>query len=63
MQTDAQMSTLARWLKVSRAPFLTVSAMPVLVGTSLKVDGRVENPVDISRVRNLVNLKKMLYPA
>lgn len=35
----------------------------VLVGTSLKVDGRVDNPVDISRVRNLVNLKKVMYPA
>lgn len=29
------MSTFVRWLKVSRAPFLTASAMPVLVGTSL----------------------------
>jgi membrane complex biogenesis BtpA family protein len=35
----------------------------VLVGTSLKVDGRVENPVDISRVQNLVSLKRALYPA
>jgi 1,4-dihydroxy-2-naphthoate polyprenyltransferase len=29
------MSTVAKWLKVSRAPFLTASVMPVLVGTSL----------------------------
>jgi 1,4-dihydroxy-2-naphthoate polyprenyltransferase len=29
------MSTLVRWLRVSRAPFLTASAMPVIVGTSL----------------------------
>jgi membrane complex biogenesis BtpA family protein len=44
------------------ARFLPV-ADGVLVGTSLKVDGRVENPVDISRVRNLVSLKRTLYPA
>ena len=25
--------------------------------------GKVDNPVDLSRVRDLVNLKKSLYPA
>lgn len=30
----------------------------ILVGTWLKQDGRVENPVDISRVRRVVSLKK-----
>jgi membrane complex biogenesis BtpA family protein len=30
----------------------------ILVGTWLKQDGRVENPVDISRVRRMVTLKK-----
>jgi hypothetical protein len=35
----------------------------VLVGTYFKVDGRVENPVDQSRVRALVSLKKALNPA
>jgi 1,4-dihydroxy-2-naphthoate octaprenyltransferase len=29
------MSTIVRWQKVSRAPFLTASGLPVLVGTSL----------------------------
>jgi predicted TIM-barrel enzyme len=42
--------------------FLPVSD-GVLVGTSLKTDGRVENPVDLSRVRQLVSLKRTLYPA
>lgn len=35
MTPNAKMSTIACWLKVSRAAFLTASAMPVLVGTSL----------------------------
>jgi membrane complex biogenesis BtpA family protein len=35
----------------------------VLVGTYFKKDGRVENPVDSSRVRALVALKKSLQPA
>jgi 1,4-dihydroxy-2-naphthoate polyprenyltransferase len=35
MTEHREMSTVARWLKVSRTPFLTASAMPVLVGTSL----------------------------
>ncbi len=35
----------------------------VLVGAYFKVDGRVENPVDPSRVRGLVSLKKALNPA
>ena len=41
------------------ATFLPVTD-GVLVGTSLKVDGRVENPVDIARVQNLVSLKRTL---
>lgn len=32
----------------------------ILVGTWLKTDGLVENPVDISRVRRIVNLKQSL---
>jgi membrane complex biogenesis BtpA family protein len=32
----------------------------IMVGTDSKVDGKVENPVDVSRVRALVDLKKSL---
>jgi membrane complex biogenesis BtpA family protein len=34
-----------------------------VVGTYFKQDGRVENPVDSSRVRELMEVKKALYPA
>ncbi|HLY28759.1 MAG TPA: BtpA/SgcQ family protein [Aggregatilineales bacterium] len=35
----------------------------VLVGTYLKVDGKVENTVDIARVRRLVEISRTAYPA